>query len=263
MRKKFFSYVTYQNQDGSKNEQKTSISNKLILVYTDKIIFYSSSESGSSSIENEKPMNKQQDEESIERIINFSDIILDCGFDHNKLCHAENYPQILNVPTFDIVKRAIPDHPGIKCLTLPFFENSYKKSHEKIAFICVRDSRLLKDLIEFKSSLSRAIESFQMRINSDRFNAFNGLLRKQIPIISFVDNKPVPSIARLYGKKIILVSNDKSSSFISEFSLYQLRNRRAYTAHEAVKLGILDQDWNGEFEASPTDDCCLVFPGGI
>ena len=264
MRNKFFTFVTYQNANGSKNLEKTSASYKIIYVYTNRIVFYTSSNPDYSAIEVErlKPITKRVDDENIERIVNFSHIIMDCGMMNNNLCYAQNYPQILRVKSFEILKKLIPDNPDIKCLTLPYFENSYQLFHEKIAFICVKEMRQITELIRFKTFLSRAIESFQLKLGADRYNAYNGLLRMSSPFIYFNKGNPTPVIARLFGKKIILVTNDKNTSFFKEFSLYQMRYAKKNIVKNAIKEKKLNEDWNREVDMSALSDCCLTFPGG-
>jgi hypothetical protein len=89
-------------------------------------------------------------------------------------------------------------------------------------------------------------------------------MRKQGKFISYKNNKQVPVIARLYGKEIVLISNDEKATFITNFSLYQLRLMKKNTAlvKDLIKKGLLKDDWSNSFDTKPTDDCCLGFPGG-
>jgi len=264
MRKKYFSYVTFQDINGDKQETKTFPTYKIIYVYTDRIVFYTSTQGVSPSIEKEKTVSKMTDESNIERVIYFTDIILDCGSSQNQLCYAGNYPQILKLKTYKLIQKYIPQSADIKCFTVPFFESSYKLKHEKVAFLCINDLRGLESLIKFKNRLSRTIDKYQMKLGGDRFNSYNGLLRKQRPFI-YLKNliTPIPVIARLFGKKIVLVKNDKSASYVEEFSLYQLSQSKIYQVDKAIKKGIVKNDWNINLEVKPSGDCCLVFPGGI
>jgi hypothetical protein len=264
MRKKYFSYVTFQRINGDKKESEVFPSYKIIYVYTDRIVFYTSTQGMNPTIEKEKTIPKVIDEDNIERVIYFTDIILDCGSSQNQLCYASNYPQIFKVKTYKLIQKYIPKSPDVKCLTVPFFESSYKLRHEKVAFICINDLRELDSLIRFKNKLSRTIEKYQMKLGGDRYNSYNGLLRKQSPFIYLKNMKqPVPVIARLFGKKIILVNNDKSASFVDNFSLYQLSQSKVYQVDKAIKKGIIKSNWNSEMEIKPSGDCCLVFPGGM
>ena len=264
MRSKYFSYLTMQDIDGTREDNKSYPSYKILYIYNDRIVFYTSSKILSPSLEREVRISKIIDEENIERVIYYSDIILDCGPNNNKLCFAQNYPQILKLKTFKTVRKSIPKTPDVKCITLPFFESSYKLNHEKIAFICIKDIRELFTFIKFKNDLSRFIENYQMKLGGDRYNSYNGLLRKEKPYIYYdKNNQPVPVIARLFGKKIILVKNDDSASFVKEFSLFQLRKGNVQSVDKAIRNKIMESNWNSDFEVKPYDNCCIVYPGGI
>jgi len=152
-------------------------------------------------------------------------------------------------------------NPDIKCLIIPFYENSYRMKRDKVAFVCIQDIRQLIQFIEFKNSVSRWVERFQMRLSEDRFNPFNGILRTQAKMIYFSENKPKPVYARLYAKRIVLVTNDKATAYIKDYSLYQSRKTGGFFADEAIKMGRLSNNWNKDFEWAVTPDCCLVFPG--
>jgi len=213
-------------------------------------------------MELEVDITKKIDEMNIERIINFSEILLDCGRYKNKLCHAQNYPQIEALPFFKKkLTKVIPTNPDIKCLTIPFFENSYKMSHEKIAYICIYEMRQLIQLIDFKNSLSRAIEGYQYKLGQDRFSSFNGLRRTQQAFFYFLDNKPKQVLARLYGKRIDLITNDKSAGFVADFSLYQSRFGGVYYVSDALTRGYIPLTWNKHYELPTLAECCLVLTG--
>ena len=262
MRVKYYSHVSFQSQTGQPLPIKSSLNYKIIYVYNDRMVFYSSQKSTEIALELERERTKLVDESNIERTINFSNIILDCGKYLNKLCFAQNYPDIETIPFFNKIKKAIPTNPDIKCIVIPFFENSYKQSHDKVAFICIHEIRQIKELIQFKNSLSRAIEQNQRNLADDRFNGFNGIRRNQNKFIFFKNNKPVAVIGRLYGKKISLLTNDKFTAHIKDFSLLEIRNSGVYFVNEAIKKGKLMSNWNKDYELPATDECCIVFPGG-
>jgi hypothetical protein len=131
MRKKFLTYVTYQNKHGEPVPSKTILNNKIVYVFLDKLIIYGSAKAADARIEPEVAASKKEDEEKIERIINFGEIILDCGKTHNKLCHISEYNGLMDKPIFQEIKKGIMNSPDIKCLVIPFFENGYKLVHEK------------------------------------------------------------------------------------------------------------------------------------
>jgi len=116
-------------------------------------------------------------------------------------------------------------------------------------------------LIDFKNTLSRSVEGYQMRLADDRFSSFNGLRRAQAKLIYFKDNKPQQVLGRLYGKRITLVTNDKTTAYLKDFSLYQARKSGVFFVSEALKKGLVTKDWNKNFEWPTTPDCCLVIPG--
>ena len=262
MRKKFLTYITYQNKHGDPVPSKTTLNYKIIYVFLDKMIIYGSSKAADARIEPEEKTSKPEDEEKIERIINFGEIILDCDKNHNKLCHISEYNGLMEKPIFKEIKKGIINSPDIKCIVIPFFENGYKLVHEKMAFTCVSDSKQIQELIEFKNSVSRLIEAFQSNLSRDRFSSFNGLLRKQGNFVTFRSNKQIPVIGRLYGKAINLITNDEKATFLDSFSLYQLRASNAYFVKTLLKKKKIKDDWNSGFDTKPSDDCCLAFPGG-
>jgi len=166
-------------------------------------------------------------------------------------------------PIFKVIQKAIVNSPDIKCLVIPFFENGYKMVHEKMVFVCANEMSQLFDLIHFKNSFSRIIENFQYIMSSDRYSSYNGLLRKQSKFITFVDDKPEPVIARLYGKNIILISNDAAARFIKDFSLYQLRKSGAFIVSKLIKAGKINETWNSKFDVKPSEDCCIGLRGEL
>ena len=168
LRSKFFAHVNYQHQNGKALPLKSALNYKIIYLYKDRLIFYSSTKSTENGLELENILTKKTDEMSVERIINFAEIILDCGKFKNKLCHAQNYPPIMSVPYFKKIKKRISTNPDIKCIAIPFYENAYKLSHEKTAFVCINEMRQMIQLIDFKNTLSRAIEAYQMKLADDR-----------------------------------------------------------------------------------------------
>ena len=253
LRSKFFAHVNYQHQNGKALPLKSALNYKIIYLYKDRLIFYSSTKSTENGLELENILTKKTDEMSVERIINFAEIILDCGKFKNKLCHAQNYPPIMSVPYFKKIKKRISTNPDIKCIAIPFYENAYKLSHEKTAFVCINEMRQMIQLIDFKNTLSRAIEAYQMKLADDRFSGFNGQRRTQAQLIYFKDNKPQQVLGRLYGKRISLLTNDKTAAFIKDFSLFQTIKSGIYYVSDAIKQGLLSKDWN----------CCLVLPGGM
>jgi hypothetical protein len=262
MRVKYFSHVSVQTKIGKAAPLKSSINYKIIYVYNDRLVFYSSRRATDISLEFENDKTKLVDEMNIERIINFSNIILDCGKYHNRICFAQNYPNIEGVPFFKKLKEFITTSPEIKCIVVPFFENSYKFSHEKLAFICIHETRQLKQLIDFKNIISRAIENNQMKLADDRFNSFNGLKKDQEKFILFKNNKAMQVIGKLFGNKISIVTNDKSTDHVMDYSLYQVRINGVHFGNEALRKKLIKPDWNKNFEWKTHPECCLVFPGG-
>lgn len=266
LRTKYFSYVSFQSQAGLPVPYKSSFDYKIIYVFEDRLVFYRSSIPMESGLEMElkSEIPKAVDEANIERIIYFSEITLDCGEFYNRLCYAGDYPQIQKLENYKKIESKINTSPDVKCIVIPFFENSYKVAHEKVAFICVEDIKQILELIKFKQFLSRTIESNHFLLGSDRFNSFNGLLRNQTPFIYFSSNskKSLNVLARLFGKKVILVTNDKVTHAIKEVSLYQYYNEGVYSVKGAIKRGLINNEWNNDLDIHPFDDCCLVFPGG-
>jgi hypothetical protein len=266
LRTKFFSYVSFQSQDGSPRNLKSSLDNKIIYLYTDRMVFYTSEFPLETELEIEKKDEEPKlvDESRIERIIYFSEIILDCGKFNNNVCHAKSFPHIRKIKTFNLIKRKIPFMPDIKCLVVPFFESSYEFIHDKVAFICIQDFKLLLDLLEFKHTLSRAIEQYQFKLGNDRFSSFNGILREKMPFIYFNQNrKGINVIGKLFGKKISLVKNDKYSILIKTISLYQYHKWKCLIVKKAIEKKLISDNWKDDFDMKPNDDCCIVFPDRI
>jgi hypothetical protein len=265
-RQKFMAYVTVQSRDGKALPLRTTFNYKVVYVFTDRLVFFTSKDSGSAALESEDTSLTIEDiEAKIERVINFAEILLDCGKYHNKLCHGQEYPGLDKLPSFDVVKKEIQSNADVLCITIPFFENGYQKLHEKIAYICGTAAKDLYNIISFKNFLSRKIEFYQLRMSADRYNAFHGLLKKKGKFITFIEGKPTPVIANFYDNNLEIVKNDQSKEFLQNYSLYQQRGVKqgAFMVNEALKKSRIPANWNDGMSPSPNPECCIYFSGDM
>lgn len=260
-RKKFMSYVTIVNKDGKPIISRSIMNYKIVYVFTDRLVFYTSLDSGSASLEQETEVEEKEQESKIERIINYGEVILDCGKYKNKLCHAQEYRGIEKISSFKIPQKIIPNNPDALCILIPFFENGYEKIHDKIAYICGTEAKDMYNIISFKQYLSRQIEKYQLIVSLDRYNGFNGLLRKQMNVVLKTNVGAKSGYAKIFNKGINFYSDTK---LIKNYSFYQLRKHahRAMKVKEGLVLNKIPKDWNQGFQSSPPlPECCIYLDG--
>ncbi len=263
-RQKFMSYVTVQDKNGSPLPLRRILNYKVIYIFTDRIVFYTSSDSGLPTLEPEDSTDQvEKIEAKVERVIHYGEIVLDCGGFNNKLCHAQEYPGIEKVESFKKVQQGIPTNADVFCLVIPFFENGYKKYHEKMAYVCTSNSKDLYNIITFKNYLSRKIELYQLKMSNDRYNGFNGLLKRRGMFVSSIDNKMQNVIAKIYNRGMALTANDASRKFIKEYSFYQQRehNSRAIIVSHGLAKNKVPASWASGFSSQPLPECCIFFKG--
>lgn len=262
-RKKFLSYVTVIGKDGKPIISRSIMNYKIVYIFTDRLVFYTSTDSGSASLEQESVVELKEQESRIERVINFGEIILDCGKFKNKLCHAQEYNRIDQIDSFKLVQKNVKNNPDALCLLIPFFENGYEKIHDKIAYICGSEAKDLYNIISFKQYLSRQIEFYQLNVSLDRYNGFNGLLRKQINVVLKTKDGKKPAIAKIFNKGINFTSMETSGELIAYYSFYELR-KHSFGAHK-VKEGLekkkVPDTWAQGFNPVPLPDCCIYLNG--
>ena len=263
-RQKFMSYVTVQGKDGEPLPLRTILNYKVLYIFTDRIVFYTSSDSGSPSLEADDTTDQVDKIESkMERVINYGDILLDCGKYNNKLCHAQEYPQIDKNQSFKKIQETIRNNADVFCLVLPFFENGYQKVHEKMAYICAMTPKDLYNIITFKNYLSRKIELYQLKVSGDRFNGFNGLLKRRSKFITIIDGKTVPVIGRIYNRGISLTANDETRRFLKNYSFYQQREHKngCFLVSDGLAKNKIPPNWANGMNPEPSPECCLYFKG--
>jgi hypothetical protein len=261
-RHKYMSYVTVLSKTGEQKHAQSIMNYKVIYIFTDKLVFYGSSDTGNPSLESEVEIkNIEQQESKIERVINFGDIILDCGKYKNKLCHAMEYSGIDQISTFKTIKETIKIVPESLCILIPFFENAYKKMHDKIAYICGTQLKDLYDIINLKNSLSRNIEFYQLNNSLDRFNGFNGLLHKELNMIINPEGKTTRTYAKIYNRGIAFINMD-TKLFQLFYSYNDLRKIGfgAYKVKDGLLKNKVPKEW-GKGLISPIADCCIYLNG--
>lgn len=237
---------------------------KVLYIFTDRLVFYSSSDPGSATLEPDSDPEIQEQESKIERIINFGEIILDCGKIKNKLCHAVEYPGIYSIESFKLVSQTIKKRPDSLCILIPFFENGYQKMHEKIAYICGTEIADLYNIITFKQYLSRQIELYQLKVSLDKYNGFNGLLRKQFNVVVSTKEGNKPALAKVFNKGISFSTIDVYREFIKYFSFYELRKHsfNAQKVSEGLSKKKIPDTWSkGITSALP--ECCIYLNGEL
>jgi len=263
IRKKIMSYVTVVGKNGKPNIKRSAINYKILYVFTDRLIFYSSPNPASAALEAETPLQLNEQESRIERVIFYGDIILECGKYKNKLCHAQEYRNKDQIESFKLIQKKLKNNPDALCLLIPFFENEYHKSHDKIAYLCGTEIKDLYNIISLKQYLSRQIETYQLKIALDRYNGFNGMLRKQFNVVLKTKEGQKPVIAKIFIKGIVFNKNDLTAEMIKYFSFYDLR-KYAYGAFK-VKDGLakkkIPNNWSEGISPQPHPDCCIYLKG--
>jgi hypothetical protein len=262
-RKKFMSYVTVIGKEGKPIISRSIMNYKVVYIFTDRLVFYTSVDSGSGSLEQEATVELKEQESRIERVINFGEIILDCGKFKNKLCHAQEYNRIDQIDSFKMVQKTIKNNPDALCLLIPFFENGYEKIHDKIAYICGTEAKDLYNIISFKQYLSRQVEFYQLNVSLDRYNGFNGLLRKQLNVVVKTKEGKKPAIAKIFNKGISFVSTESTAELIIYYSFYELRKYSygAYKVKEGLNTKKVPDTWSQGLAPAPLPDCCIYLNG--
>jgi hypothetical protein len=263
-RHKYMSYVTVLSKAGVPQISRSIMNYKVVYIFTDRLVFYSSLDAGNAALEAEKPVSLIEQESKIERVINYGDIILDCGKYKNKLCHAQEYAGIDQIKSYLEVKKIVTETPEASCMLIPFFENGYKKVHDKIAYICGMSIKELQGIINFKNYMSRNIEYYQLHNSLDRYNGFNGLLHKQLNMIINKDGKADTVISKFMNQGIVF-ANKETGLFHSYYSFHDLRKSGfgAYKVSEGLAKGKVPADTWKKGLPNPNPHCCIYFKGEI
>jgi hypothetical protein len=260
-RHKYMSYVTVVSKEGKPLLSQSITNFKVIYIFKDRLVFYSSSDTGNASLEAEDNSSIDMIESKILRVINFGDIILDCGKFKNQLCHAQEYKGIDQIESFKLVKQTARTVPESLCILIPFFENGYKLMHDKIAFICGTQVKDLYDIISFKHSVSRNIEFYQLNNSLDRYSSSNGLLHKQLNMIINAGGKPKTVLAKFFNKGISFIDTElKLLHFYFSFNDLRKSGFGPFRVKEGLKKDKVPKDW-GKGLSSPVPDCCIYFHG--
>jgi hypothetical protein len=262
-RYKFLSYVTGVDKLGTRTESLGKLEYKIIYLFTDRMVFYKSKDQSPMLKDDDLNDSPAQIENNIERVIFFGEIILECGGSQNKLCHVEQIPGFEKLHSYNIVKKDVAD-AKIQCIVIPFYENAYKEIDEKMGYICSPNPSEIYELIKFRNSISRKIESTQFMLSLDRFNGIHGILRKSEKFITIHKKQFVEVIGKIYDKGIYLIKNDKTQAFVKHYTFYQLRTERtgAYIVRDVAGTDTLPPNWWEGFEEEPSpDNCCIYFKG--
>jgi hypothetical protein len=235
---------------------------KNIYTFPDRLVILSSDLPESRNPDPEKELNMQAMEEKIERVIHFSDIILDCPGYSNKLCHVKHYPGIEKFASFNEVKSQV--NSDMLCIVVPFYDNLFQDISKKVIYVCA-GSTVHEDIIkflQFKNELSRDIDYYQVQTTADRYSGTNGQLKAHDKFITVINNLQETVIAKLYNTSISMTKTD--GKFLKTYSLYQQRlpENGAYTIAKAKELGLLAEDWTKTFQnGTPAAECCVYFKG--
>jgi hypothetical protein len=121
----------------------------------------------------------------------------------------------------------------------------------------------LYNIITFKNFLSRKIELYQLKVSGDRFNGFNGLLKRKSKFITHFDGKTYPVIGKIYNAGISLTMNDETNRFLKNYSFYQQREHKygAYIVSQGLAKNKVPQGWAGGMNPEPSPECCFFFKG--
>lgn len=263
-RHKYMSYVTVLSKDGKPLISRSIMNYKVIYIFTDRLVFYSSTDAGNAALEAETVQPLPEQESKIERVINYGDVLLDCGKYKNKLCHAQEYAGIDQIESYKLVKKTVTQSSEALCILIPFFENGYKKMHDKIAYICGMQVKELYAIIAFKHFMSRNIEYYQLHNSLDRYNGFNGLLHKQLNMVINKNQRSASVIAKFYNQGITF-ANQETKLFHSYYSYHDLRKNGfgAYKVKDGLASNKVPDNWAQGFSPKPVVDCCIYLKGEL
>jgi len=260
---KFKVYITAVAKDGAAVSLVDKPEYKIIFLFTDRIVFYKTEDKSPMLSLDDSSHSQSKLEESIERVIYFGEVILECGGSKNKLCHVEQTPNYEKKPSFYEVRKYFP-HPGTQCIILPFFESVYKDRDQKIVYICEDSISKIYNLIQFNNLISRKIERFQFLLSMDRYNTFHGILRLTEKLITVYNNQMVSVIGKIYNRKIIFLKNDKSKEYLFSYPFVQQSTQRtgAFIVKDIQGTGQLPSTWWEGFPDEPSPDSCCIYLKG-
>ncbi len=263
LKKKFYGYISSISTRGDSRKMESNINYKNIFVFRDKITFYKASLPQENISEQEiQDLNKEMNEAHIEREIPFRHLTLECGKFQTKVCHAKNLPTITKSDAFKKIKAKIANADD-KCVAFSFFDNAYSDVSEKLAILCITDPRQVKELLAFKSFLSRTVSRYHLLEANTRYDSSSGIEVHKGHYISYIGNKPTQVFASIRSKSILLTTDDKKKSFLKNIQLLGLRNTGAYSLRKASELKKLKEGWSDNLSSPPPLDCCIVMPSKV
>jgi hypothetical protein len=245
-------------------EKPSDFKYKKLYTFKDRLVIMTSDNPETRNPDLEREMNIQETEERIERIINFSDIMLNCGGFNNKLCLVKDFPGIEKI-SYSAIK-AGTKYCESSCLIIPFYDNLTTDINKKVVYICA-GSNVHDDILKFltfKNELSRDIDAYQLQVFSDGNSSSNGQLRTEEKFVTVVNNIQENVTAKIYNTAILMTNQDWK--LLKSYSLFQQRlvENDIYTIAGAKEKGILTDEWIRVFQnGSPISDCCLYLKGEI
>jgi hypothetical protein len=261
LKKKFYGYVSNADTRGVGHIMESNINYKNVFIFKDKIVFYKAKLPQENIAEQEvQNLNPQMNESYIERLIPFRHLILECGKYQTRICHTKDLPKISQSTEYTTIKTKIANADD-KCVAFTFYEYSFQKVSEKIAVMCVTDSRQVKELIAFKNFLSNTVANYHLLEATTRYDASSGIELASGHFISYIKSKPIKVYASLRSKSIYLTTDDSKKEYVKNIKYIGLRNTGAFSVKKANELKKLKEGWADKLSSPPPESCCIVLPG--
>jgi hypothetical protein len=239
---------------------ESNVNFKNVFVFNDKIVFYKAKLPQENLAEQEiSNLNSQMNESYIERLIPFRHLILECGKFQTRICHAKDLPDITKSEEYKVIKSKIQNSDD-KCVAFTFYEYAFNDVAQKIAVLCITDSRQVKELLSFKNFLSRTVANYHLLEAITRYDSSTGIELANGHFISYVKNRPIKVFASLRSKGIFLTTDDSKQEFVKNIKYIGLRNTGAYSIKKAVELHKLRDGYADKLSIPPPHDCCVVMP---
>lgn len=263
-RNKFITYVTSISLDGEISKDVSDVNYKIIYLLKTGISIVDSTNPNDKILENEVGINYGTNASRIVRKIPYSQIVLDCGKFRNKLCEVGNYPDKDRlIKAKEGIKKSISENIESNCIVIPFFEFGYSDPQDKIALLCLPESKDLYDIIKFRDFLSTTIELIQIKEADNKASTFNAIERPVHKCITYNAQKLSVAVSTQIKQNKIYMWNE-DSTWVKNYSLYEQKNPDGFACPVTAALAKKPEklsNWNLGLKPQPKADCCLFLGG--
>lgn len=263
-RKKFITYVTSISNDGETSKIVSDVNYKIIYLRDSALSIVDSVTPNDKIIEKETNINYGTNASRIVRIISYSQMILDCGKLRNKFCLVEEYHDKKRlVKAIEGIKKMMSKNIQYNCIVIPFFEYGYVDDQDKVALLCLPESKDLYDVMKFRDELSHIIEKVQVNEANNKDSSFNGIERPIHKFITYNPKKMAVAVNTQIKQNIIYMWND-DYSWIKSYSLYEQKGIEGFACPVSTALAKKPQKlakWNSGLKPQPKPDGCLFLGG--